>query len=358
MEAYLKSGKLGESSSKSSGKSAAPKKPKSIHWVEKYRPKAVTEVVDQSDVVSVLEQCLTGADLPNLLFYGPPGTGKTSTILAAARQLFGDMYKNRILELNASDERGIQVIRDKVKSFAQLTASGVRPDGKPCPPFKIVILDEADSMTHAAQAALRRTMEKETKSTRFCLICNYVSRIIEPLTSRCTKFRFKPLNENLAYERLAYICEQENVLIDDNDKLLNLLVERSGGDMRKAITWLQSCAILSGHKQKIGLQHVQEVTGVVPAHWLEEFLKVCKESKEFSALDSFVKKLLYEAFAVSQILDQLNEKIINSDEFNDKQRTIIGEKLGDVSFHLQEGGTEYIQLIELGNSIMKAYSIV
>jgi replication factor C subunit 2/4 len=221
-----------------SGQTARRKAP--VPWVEKYRPKTVDEVAYQDEVVAVLKRSLEGADLPNLLFYGPPGTGKTSTILAAARDLFGDIYRERILELNASDERGIQVVREKVKGFAQLTAAGRRADGKPCPAYKIVILDEADSMTRDAQSALRRTMEKEGRSTKFCLICNYVSRIIEPITSRCAKFRFKPLSIEILERRLGMIVAAEGVTVAADG--LAAIIETSEGDLRKAITTLQSCA--------------------------------------------------------------------------------------------------------------------
>ena len=270
MEAFLKSGKLGQarpatdknlsqgekvpyrnSERKTFGKtskcftnfifqSGTQRKKAPVPWVEKYRPKTVDEVAYQDEVVAVLKRSLEGADLPNLLFYGPPGTGKTSTILAAARDLFGDIYRDRILELNASDERGIQVVREKVKGFAQLTASGRRADGKPCPAYKIVILDEADSMTRDAQSALRRTMEKEGRSTKFCLICNYVSRIIEPITSRCAKFRFKPLSVEILEKRLRMIIEAEGVRVADDG--MAAIIETSEGDLRKAITTLQSCA--------------------------------------------------------------------------------------------------------------------
>merc|ERR1712241_282440 len=155
---------------------------------------------------------LGGSDLPNLLFYGPPGTGKTTTILAASRDLFGDIWRSRILELNASDERGIAVVRDKIKTFSQQTVSN--SSSTKVPPFKIIILDEADSMTKDAQSALRRTMEKEGRSTKFCLICNYVSRIIKPLTSRCALFRFKPLARDILVERVNMICSKEAVTVE------------------------------------------------------------------------------------------------------------------------------------------------
>lgn len=284
--------------------------------------------MEQGEVVAVLRESLSTSDLPNLLLYGPPGTGKTSTILAAARQLFGDMFKERILELNASDDRGIAVVRNKVKTFAQLAASGTRTDGKPCPPFKIVILDEADAMTHAAQAALRRTMEKETKTTRFCLVCNYVSRIIEPITSRCTKFRFKPLGEDKIIERLRFICEQENV--DVVEQVYHDIVDISGGDLRRAITTLQSCHRLKGKDARIEHTDILEMSGVVPKKYLEDFISVCGTAN-YGKLEDYVKNLTYDAYSVGQLFEQLTDFVVMHDGLNDKQKSILCDKLG-VSF--------------------------
>ncbi|XP_055608540.1 replication factor C subunit 4 [Uranotaenia lowii] len=359
MHAFLKTGKVTDSPSKA-GTSADGQitekrnKSHSVPWVEKYRPKSVDDVVEQGEVVAVLRECLSTSDLPNLLLYGPPGTGKTSTILAAARQLFGDMFKERILELNASDDRGIAVIRNKVKTFAQLSASGTRTDGKPCPPFKIVILDEADAMTHAAQAALRRTMEKETKTTRFCLVCNYVSRIIEPITSRCTKFRFKPLGQDKIIERLRLICDQEKV--DVEEEVYRDIVDISGGDLRKAITTLQSCHRLKGKNSKIEHSDILEMSGVVPNNYLEEFITVCKSSN-YSKLEDYVRNLTHDAYSVGQLFEQLTDFIITHDGLSDKQKSIICDKIGECCFRLQCGGSEYIQIMDLGCVTIQALQI-
>ncbi|KAJ1523661.1 hypothetical protein ONE63_001502 [Megalurothrips usitatus] len=356
MQSFLKTGKLGSGSGAGpSGEKSSAKGQKRGNkptpWVEKYRPRTVEDVVEQGDVVAVLRQCLSGADLPNLLLYGPPGTGKTSTILAAARQLFGDMFRDRILELNASDERGIQVIRDKVKSFAQLSASGVRPDGKPCPAFKIVILDEADSMTHAAQAALRRTMEKQTRTTRFCLVCNYVSRIIEPLTSRCTKFRFKPLGEEKVVERLELISREENVNI--GKEALHTLIEASGGDLRRAITCLQSCARLKGKDSSSAINNddVVEVMGIVPNRWIDGLMSVCEEF-DYYKLTEYLDRFIMEGYSAGQLLEQLHLKILMTDTISDKQKATICDKLAVCSHRLQEGASEYLQMADLCCTIM------
>lgn len=352
MQAFLK-GATAQSSKPQKDKAAAgpsnEKKAKAVPWVEKYRPKCVDEVAFQEEVVAVLKKSLEGADLPNLLFYGPPGTGKTSTILAAARELYGpELYRQRVLELNASDERGIQVVRDKVKTFAQLTVAGTRTDGKRCPPFKIIILDEADSMTAPAQAALRRTMEKESRSTRFCLICNYITRIIEPLTSRCSKFRFKPLANNIQQERLLEICEKENLKYTKES--IEALVRVSEGDLRKAITYLQSTARFSVGKQ-ITEQAVIEIAGVVPTKVIDNLLEICFKGT-FEKLEVAVKNVVDEGYAGTQILSQLHEAIIER-HISDQQKSAITEKMAVVDKCLADGADEYLQMLSLCSVIMQ-----
>uniref|UniRef100_A0A9J8D8N8 Replication factor C subunit 4 n=2 Tax=Cyprinus carpio TaxID=7962 RepID=A0A9J8D8N8_CYPCA len=327
MQAFLKGSQSVKAQKPSSSSSAGEKKQKAVPWVEKYRPKCVDEVAFQEEVVAVLKKSLEGADLPNLLFYGPPGTGKTSTILAAARELYGpELYRQRVLELNASDERGIQVIREKVKSFAQLTAAGARPDGKPCPPFKIIILDEADSMTGAAQAALRRTMEKESRTTRFCLICNYVSRIIEPLTSRCSKFRFKPLANHIQQERLLQICGKEN---------LKYTTEVHG--QLHLFHPLQFFILI--------------LLFVVPPKVIEALLQICCRGT-FEKLELAVKDMIDQGYAATNVLNQLHDVIID-EKLSDKQKSVITEKMAEVDKCLSDGADEYLQLLSLCSVIMQ-----
>jgi len=321
-----------------------------VPWVEKYRPKTVTDVAYQDEVVSVLKKSLEGADLPNLLFYGPPGTGKTSTILAAARDLFGDMYKDRILELNASDERGIQVVREKVKNFAQLSASGVRSDGRSCPAFKIIILDEADSMTKDAQSALRRTMEKEGRSTKFCLICNYVSRIIEPITSRCAKFRFKLLAKDILHARLDMIIKEENVTISEEG--IEAIIKTSEGDLRKAITTLQSSYRLRGGSE-IRKEDVYEISGVIGDRYIDALLDVC-QLNSFERLQVQVDEFMCEGFSVSQLINQLHERLITQEGgLTDNQKSLLAERFAVAEHKLIEGADEYLQLLDVTSFIME-----
>ncbi|KAJ3345410.1 hypothetical protein HDU83_004105 [Entophlyctis luteolus] len=202
-----------------------------LPWVEKYRPAGLDEVIAHSDIISSVSKFIDENKLPHLLFYGPPGTGKTSMILACARKLYGPKYKSMILELNASDDRGIDVVREQIKNFAstkKIFSSG----------FKLIILDEADAMTQVAQNALRRIVEKYTQNVRFCIICNYVSKIIPALQSRCTKFRFAPIKEDLIRTRLDHVVEAENINITEGGR--KALLKLSKGDMRRMLNILQA----------------------------------------------------------------------------------------------------------------------
>jgi replication factor C subunit 2/4 len=240
-------------------------------WVEKYRPRTVEDVCHQEEAIATLKNALETGNLPHLLFYGPPGTGKTSAVSAMVRQMFGPVVKDRVLELNASDERGIDVVREKIKVFAKLAVGGL-PPGFTCPPLKIIVLDEADCMTSDAQSALRRTMEQHSRVTRFCIMCNYVSRIIDPITSRCAKFRFSPLPATAMTSRLQYIAEQESVTFSDG--ALDALMLASVGDMRRAVSLMQNAASLDCNR--VNTETIFSCAAIVPQPMVDSLFQVCR----------------------------------------------------------------------------------
>ncbi|XP_058189699.1 replication factor C subunit 3 [Rhododendron vialii] len=245
----------------------APTDTKATPWVEKYRPQSLADVAAHRDIVDTIDRLTSENKLPHLLLYGPPGTGKTSTILAVARKLYGTQMHNMVLELNASDERGIDVVRQQIQDFASTQSFSFGPKSS----VKLVLLDEADAMTKDAQFALRRVIEKYTKNTRFALICNHVNKIIPALQSRCTRFRFAPLDAIHVSERLKHVIRAEG--LDVTEGGLAALVRLCNGDMRKALNILQSTHMAS--QQQITEEAVYLCTGnPLPkdieqiSHWL------------------------------------------------------------------------------------------
>ncbi|KAI9018299.1 replication factor C 4, 37kDa [Hyaloraphidium curvatum] len=319
---------------------AAPER--SIPWVEKYRPKKIDQVSSQEETVAVLKRTIESENLPHLLFYGPPGTGKTSTILALAHDLYGpEQIRSRVLELNASDERGIEIVREKVKNFARVSVTQRSQGGHPCPPYKIVILDEADSMTSDAQSALRRTMETYSKITRFCLICNYVSRIIEPLASRCAKFRFRPLDDASMIARLKHVISSENVNIEE--QAIEVLIKVADGDLRKAITFLQSAHRLHG-SDMITADSLFEIAGVVPAPVLETLL-LSMWSNSFDKMMAAVNAATVAGYSVGQIVSQLHDSVISDPRLTTRQKAALTQHLGHIDKCLTDGADEQLQLM-------------
>lgn len=335
-------------------------------WVEKYRPKNLDDVASQEHTVKVLKRTLVSANLPHMLFYGPPGTGKTSTILALAKQLYGpNLFKSRVLELNASDERGISIVRQKIKNFARLTVSNPTKEdleNYPCPPYKIIILDEADSMTNDAQSALRRTMETYSNVTRFCLVCNYITRIIDPLASRCSKFRFKSLTNDDALARLQYIANEEKVEFEDD--VLNQVLRISNGDLRKAITYLQSATRLQNTTtfsdedmqidDKISVNTILEVGGVVSESIIKNIITTI-ESKNSKKIIDGTKEIILQGFSAQQLLDQLHDALILDDARSSITKNKIALILFDADRKLSNGTDEHIQLL---NSFLQISKVI
>jgi replication factor C small subunit len=300
-------------------------------WTEKYRPKDFSDVLGQDDIVKRVEAFVKHKNMPHLLFSGPAGIGKTSLSLVIARQLFGESWHNNFLELNASDERGIDVIRNKVKDFARTRAIGDVP-------FKIIYLDECDALTREAQQALRRTMENYTQTTRFILSANYSSKIIDPIQSRCAIFRFKPLPKADIFKLIKKIAGEEDLKIDQAAE--EALFTISEGDCRRVENILQSAAAIS---KKITEDIIYSLASFARPKEVKDVLELALKGKFIESREKLLDVMLNYGLSGLDVVRQIQKEVYNL-ELDGRKKMALIDRCGEAEFRLSEGSDEFIQL--------------
>jgi replication factor C subunit 2/4 len=324
---------------------------KQLPWVEKYRPKHIDQIMYQNEAVILANNILATGNLPHLLFHGPPGTGKTSMILAIARQLFGPrLIKTRVLELNASDERGIRTVRDKVLTYAK-TAIGDYDPNFPSPPFKLIILDEADAMTTDAQMALRKILEDYSRITRICFICNYINQIIGSIISRCVCFRFKPLDFPSMRLKINDICIKETIQIDKD--AIELLIKYSNGDMRRMISQLQNIKYSYSVVSKISSDVIYDITNSITKTEITRIMNICMGNNvTHNKVIKEAKNIIAYGYDLSNIYSEITDFIATTNKLTDTQKSLICFAINTIDDKLFYGSDEYIQLLHILMMIM------
>jgi len=310
-------------------------------WTEKYRPQKFEEVVGQDDIIKKVQSLTKSLNIPHLLFAGPAGTGKSTLALIVVKELFGEHWKENYLELNASDERGIEIVRQKVKDFARTKALGNVP-------FKVIFLDEADALTKEAQQALRRTMENYTSTCRFVMSCNYSSKIIDPIQSRCAVFRFKLLEKKDIEKRVKIIAEKENLEI--TEETIEALYETSEGDCRKVINLLQASASIS---PIITSELINTLMSSAKPADIKIVLEYALSGDFIKAKEKLLDIMLRESISGTDVIKSIQKEVWNL-QIDNELKVRLTEKTGEVEFRLVEGSDEFVQLEALLASFVLA----
>jgi len=300
-------------------------------WIEKYRPRRLDDIVGQNDIVVRLKSYVKTGNLPHLLFAGSAGVGKTTAAVALAREFFGDSWQTNFREMNASDERGIDVVRTQIKEFARTSPLG---DAQ----FKILFLDEADALTTDAQAALRRTMETYARTCRFILSCNYSSKIIDPIQSRCAIYRFRPLDREAVIEEIGRIAAAEGLTLTEG--ALDAIVYVAAGDMRKAINALQGAAIIS---PEIDEKMIYAITATARPDEIDELLDLSIGGRFDEAEKALSDLTRVRGIAPNEILNQCYRALVQRDIDRALKVKLI-DAIGEADFRLSEGANSDIQM--------------
>ncbi len=310
-------------------------------WTEKYRPGKFEEVVGQQEIIKRVKSLVQSLNIPHLLFAGPAGIGKSTLALIIVKELFGNTWKENYLELNASDERGIDVVRQKVKDFARTKALGAVS-------FKVIFLDEADALTNEAQQALRRTMENYSNTCRFILSCNYSSRIIDPIQSRCVVFRFKLLEKKDMAEVIKKIAEREKLTLSPS--VSETIYEASEGDCRKAINLIQATASIS---PDINSEMITMISSTTKPADIKIVLDYAISGDFINAREKLLDVMLRESVAGTDIIKAIQKEIWNL-QIEPEIKVRLTEKTGEAEFRMTEGSDEFVQLQALLASFVLA----